>query len=282
MRIFLAGASGVLGRRITALLVQHGHEVVGLTRRVETAGVIESLGARAVVADVYDSQALSVAVTSAQPDVVMHQLTDLAAGDRRANAKVRTVGTRHLVNAALASDVPRMIAQSIAWAYEPGERPAAETTPLDLASAGDRLDTVNGIAALESAVAELPEPVILRYGVLYGPDTWYAPDGSMAAAARAGTLLCTSEVSSFVHVEDAAAAAVAALTWPSGPVNVCDDEPATGFAWLPVFCTSVGAGAPGHSDTGAPWARGADNALYRARMPSGLRHHSWRSGFAVT
>ncbi|MFJ1763415.1 NAD-dependent epimerase/dehydratase family protein [Amycolatopsis sp. NPDC088138] len=277
MRIFLAGASGAIGRRLVPALVAQGHEVVGLTRRASAQ--VEAMGATAVVGDVYDAAGLAEVVRAARPDVVVHQLTDLGAGDRAANARVRTAGTRNLVDAALAAGVRRIVAQSIAWAYEPGAAPAAEDTPLDLGAGPERLGTVEGIVSLEAAVAELPEWVVLRYGTLYGPGTWYERGALMARLAQDGKLPATADVSSFVHVDDAASAAVAALSWPTGAVNVCDDEPAAGHDWVPVFCDAVGAPGPelvvGER---AGWARGADNG--RARKLGWEAGMSWRDGFA--
>jgi len=280
MRIFLAGASGAIGRRVVPKLLDQGHEVVGLTRDKDSAGKIESLGADAVIGDVYDADGLARAVAGVRPDVVMHQLTDLGSGDRSANAKVRVVGTRNLVDAAKAAGVRRIIAQSIAWAYEPGDGPAVEETPLDLQGAADRVATVGGIASLETAVAELPEWVVLRYGTLYGPDTWYEQGALMAQLAQSGHLPANADVSSFVHVDDAASAAVAALGWPSGPVNVCDDEPAPGHDWVPVFSAAVGAPEPARAEgerTG--WARGADNGYARKELDWVPGYPSWREGF---
>ncbi|WP_284741432.1 NAD-dependent epimerase/dehydratase family protein [Amycolatopsis sp. RTGN1] len=280
MRIFLAGASGAVGRRVVPALVGSGHEVVGLTRNPASAGKLEVLGAAAVVGDVYDAAALAHAVAAARPDVVIHQLTDLGAGDRAANAKVRVVGTRNLVDAAKAAGVRRIVAQSISWAYEPGDAPAAEDTPLDLHGAPDRVATVGGVSSLETAVAELPEWVVLRYGTLYGPGTWYAPGALMARQAFAGTLPANADVSSFVHVDDAASAAVAALDWPTGAVNVCDAEPAAGYEWVPVFCSAVGAPEPARvAGERTGWARGADNTRARKELGWVPDFVSWRDGF---
>lgn len=279
-RIFLAGASGVVGRRLIPALLAAGHDVLGLARSQASAGTIGDLGATAVLGDVYDAAALAGSVRAARPDVVLHQLTDLGSGDRAANARLRTAGTRNLVEAAKAAGVRRMIAQSIAWAYQPGEEPATEDVPLDLDGGPDRIGTVEGVANLERAVAELPEWVVLRYGTLYGPGTWYAPGGLMDQLAEAGKLPANADISSFVHVDDAAAAAVAALAWPSGPVNICDDEPAPGYEWVPVFCAAVGAPQPPRAEgerTG--WARGADNSRAREELGWVPEHRSWRDGF---
>jgi nucleoside-diphosphate-sugar epimerase len=280
MRVFVAGASGVIGRRVTRLLLDHGHQVTGLTRRPAEAAAIEKSGAQAIVGDVYDAEALTETLRAAHPDVVMHQLTDLSGGDRTANARVREVGTRNLVDAALAAGVRRVIAQSIAWAYEPGSAPATEDVPLDLHSDAVRQSTVSGIATLETAVRDVPEWVVLRYGMFYGPDTWYTTGGLMATAAQNGQLPATADVTSFVHVDDAATAAVAALEWPSAAVNICDDEPAAGYDWTPLFCQSVGAPGPSRSDSERTgWARGADNNYARKNLDWSPQWPSWRDGF---
>jgi nucleoside-diphosphate-sugar epimerase len=280
MRVFLAGATGVLGSRIVPLLVERGHTVTAMTRRPELTTALGALGAEPVVADAYDARALAAAVAAARPDAVMHQLTDLGGGDSRANARLRVHGTRNLVDAARAAGVGRIVAQSVSWCYEAGDGPADEPVGLDIGADEPRRTTVRGVAALERAVRDVPEWVVLRYGQLYGPGTWYAPDGARAADAGAGRLRADGDVSSFVHVEDAAAAAVEALAWPSGPVNVCDDEPASASDWVPVYCAAVGAPAPEPHEGRSPVARGAANA--RARELGWVpRHRSWREGFSA-
>ena len=280
MRVFLAGATGVIGRHLIPLLTASGHQVTGLARSPAAAQRLRALGAEAALADVFDAAALTDALVLAAPDAVIHQLTDLSGGRTDANARIREIGTRNLVDAARAAGAGRMIAQSIAWAYQPGPGPAAEDVPLDLAADGARGATVAGVAALETAVAELPAWVVLRYGLLYGPGTWYAADAMMADRARAGELTADADVSSFVHVDDAAAAAAAALGWPSGAVNVCDDEPAAGFDWLPVYCAAVGAPAPANADGRHGWARGASNSRARDDLGWTPIHPSWRTGFS--
>jgi nucleoside-diphosphate-sugar epimerase len=283
MRIFLAGATGVIGRRLVPLLAGRGHSVTGLVRRPADAGWLRGLGASAVLGDVFDADGVRRAVALAAPDVVMHQLTDLKGGNRAANSEMRITGTRHLVDAALAAGVRRIVAQSIAWAYEPGTVPAAEDVPLDLGAEESRLRTVRGVAALEAAVREAPEWVVLRNGLLYGPGTWYARGGLIAEQAARGELAADGDVSSFVHVDDAAGAAADALAWPTGFVNVCDDVPAAGREWVPAFCRAVGvrepAAAAGPERHG--WARGASNEFARAALNWTPTWPSWREGFAA-
>jgi nucleoside-diphosphate-sugar epimerase len=293
MRVFLAGATGVIGRRLVPLLTGAGHQVTGLARTPAAAERVRALGAEAALADVFDAAALGRVVGAAAPDVVIHQLTDLGGGPGPGNARIRQVGTRNLVDAARAAGTRRIIAQSIAWAYQAGPNPAAEDVPLDLGADEPRRDTVAGVAALEAAVAELPEWVVLRYGLLYGPGTWYAAGAMMAERALTGELAADADVSSVVHVDDAAAAAAAALSWPTGAVNVCDDEPAAGYDWVPVFCASVGAPPPPPAPAGVDgdragaggaggrhgWARGASNSHARLDLGWSPSRPSWRSGF---
>ncbi|MCC3376582.1 NAD(P)-dependent oxidoreductase [Cohnella sp. REN36] len=279
MRIFLAGASGAVGRALVPLLVREGHEVTGMTRDAAHADRIRAMGAAASVADVFDRKMLFRIVREAKPDVVLHQLTSLGARNFADNARIRVDGTRNLVDAAREAGVRRMVAQSIAWAAMPGEGPATEAEPLDLGAVQPRLGTVQGVQALEQAAAEMPEAVALRYGLFYGPGTWYAPDGLMAEQARNGELPATDGVASFIHVDDAARAAVLALTWPIGTYHIVDDEPAPGTAWVPAFAAAVGAPEPPVRAGAAPWERGASNAKARRELGWAPRYASWREGF---
>jgi len=202
MKIFLAGASGAIGRPLVNLLRRTGHDVAGTTRSEESATALRALGCEAVVVDVFDKAALERAVTTAKPDVVMHQLTALAAGSNpeslQQNARLRREGTPNLVEAAVKAGAGRIIAQSIAWAYAPKTPPYREDDPLDLDATGARaVSVVQGVVPLENAVLSNKdiEGVVLRYGQLYGPGTW------------AETPMGTSPV----HVEAAAYAALLAI-----------------------------------------------------------------------
>ncbi|GAB2869588.1 NAD(P)-dependent oxidoreductase [Actinoallomurus bryophytorum] len=284
MHVFIAGGTGVLGRRIIPRLIAGGHRVTALTRTTDGGASVLAAGAVPALVDVYDVDALTRAVRLAAPDVVMHQLTALSGRDFAANARIRTVGTRNLVDAALNAGVGRVIAQSIAWNYEPGDKPADESVPLDLNASEPRRRGVESVNILETVTREIPEWVVLRYGLLYGTGTWYAPGGLMAGEAKAGRLVADHDVSSFVHVGDAAEAAVRALDWPSGTVNVCDDEPAPGTEWLPAFCHAVGAPPPERAaaELGRQgWARGADNGHARGDLHWTPETPSWRVGFAA-
>ncbi|MFD0021572.1 NAD-dependent epimerase/dehydratase family protein [Streptomyces sp. NPDC058382] len=271
MRIFLAGGSGVIGSRLIPELAKAGHEVVATTRRAENLGYLRERGAEGVVADVYDAPHLAAVVKEARPGLVLHQLTDLGDFDTEANARLRRAGTANLVAAAKAADVGRMMVQSIAWAYTAGDTPATEDDPIEPDSA---------VAAMEDSVRRMPRATVLRYGMLYGPSTWYAPGARMANAVVAGLVPATAAVTSFVHIDDVVTATVQAIDWSDGTYNVVDDEPAPATQWLPAYAAGLGAPAPEPGDLpeGAARGRGASNAKARAAgwVPE---YASWREGF---
>jgi nucleoside-diphosphate-sugar epimerase len=180
-----------------------GHEVAGTTRSPDKVPTLRGLGIAPVVVDMFNAGALSEAVATARPDIVIHQVTDLPSAPgtpgyqaaQQANRRLRIEGTRNLVQAAKAARARRVIAQSIAFAYAPGDGARVESDLLDLAAEGIRQSTVQGIVALEREVLTTPDigGVVLRYGYLYGPDTWYdappkPPSVHVDAAAQAGLL----------------------------------------------------------------------------------------------
>jgi nucleoside-diphosphate-sugar epimerase len=219
MKIFLAGAGGAMGRKLTPLLRAVGHTVIGTTRSADKANGVRALGAEPVVVDVFDADALTRAVTAAAPDAIIHQLTDLpfAPGTPQyeegiaRNVRLRVEGTRNLVAAALAADVKRMVAQSIAFAYAPADGMRVESDPLNVGVEGVVGQSAQAAAALEQAVLGLPEGIVLRFGYFYGPGTWYD----------------TPTRAPSVHIEAAARAAMQALTkGKPGIYNVAEDGPA--------------------------------------------------------
>jgi nucleoside-diphosphate-sugar epimerase len=218
MRVFLAGGSGVIGRSLVPLLRDAGHAVTALTRTREGSDRLAAQGVAAIIGDVFDRAALEQAVVDAAPEVVMHQLTDLAGGidpqspeaTLRRNARLRREGTANLTGAARAAGVKRVIAQSIAWAYAPKEPPYQEADPLDIQAEGPRAISVrDGVIPLEDAILDQPDfdGIVLRYGQLYGPGTW--------SAAPSGTAP--------VHVDAAAYAAFLAMDRGGpGAYNIAD------------------------------------------------------------
>ncbi len=233
-RIFLAGAAGAVGRRLTPLLLQAGHVVIGTTRSSEKWHALQAVGVEPVVVDVFEREALARAVVAAAPDIVIHQLTDLPPGldparmaaATAANARLRREGTRNLVDAALAAGVSRLIAQSIAWAYAPGASPYAEEAPLDLAAPGQRAISVGGVAALEAAVLSAPlSGIVLRYGQLYGPGTGI--EGAHPAAAV--TLHVDAAAHAAAQAVGHGAAGVYNIAEPGGSVTIDKARRELGF-----------------------------------------------------
>lgn len=234
--IFLAGASGAIGTALIPRLRRAGYHVYGTTRRAARAPALEALGCTPVIVDVFDAKALAEAVQSIAPVAVVHQLTDLPQGlDPRQmaeapvrNARVRAEGTRNLVAASVAAGVRHIVAQSIAWAYAPGQLPYTEKSPLEENAEGTRKISVGGVIALEQQVLckAAFKGTVLRYGQLYGP----------------GTGVDKAAGASPVHVDDAAAAALLALQRsPGGVFNIAEDNDTVStakayaeFGWRPM------------------------------------------------
>jgi nucleoside-diphosphate-sugar epimerase len=277
--IFVAGASGAVGRQLLPMLIGAGYKVFGTTRKPENIAQMEAIGAHPVLVDVFDRRSLIAAVGMAKPDVIIHQLTDLAAADFAANDRLRIDGTRNLVDAAKAAGVRRMIAQSLAIMYAHQAEPATEQDPLADETPAVR-DTVKGVRALESAVAELPEGIILRYGLLYGPGTWYSRIGPFADAVRLAKRPASKGSSSFIHVEDAARAAMRGIDWPAGVFNIVDNEPAAATEWLPVFAAAIGAPPPPKGEFDG-YEQGASNRKVRQELGWRPLHPTWREGFRM-
>ena len=309
MRIFVAGATGAMGKRLVPLLVANGHEVVGTTRSALRLRELEALGAKPVVLDVLDAEAVGRIVSEAQPDVVVHQATalsdlgnlrnlDAAFGDTN---RLRTEGTDNLLAAAMAVGATKFVAQSFAgWPYaKEGSLVKDEEAPLDPSPPANAEQSMAAIRHLEKAVvgAEALAGIVLRYGGFYGPGTSLFEGGEHVAAIRkrAFPLVGSSAgMWSFVHIDDAAAATLAAIERGGrGIYNVVDDEPAPASAWLPYLAELLGAKPPRHVPE---WlgrlvageqvvsmmteARGASNAKAKRELGWTLVHPTWREGFA--
>jgi nucleoside-diphosphate-sugar epimerase len=267
MKVFVAGATGALGRALVPQLVARGHEVVGMTRSASKQDLVRSLGARPVVTDALDPDAVAQAVAAAEPEVIVHELTalsgkmsarDMRHPERAAMAtmtnRLRTEATDYLLAAGRAVGARRFVAQSFAafrWAST-GGRVLTEADPVDPnPPAGLRAPLV-GILHLERAVTaiEWGEGLVLRYGGFYGPGTAVslAPDAQIAAPIRKRRFPIVGDgggVWSHVHVDDAAAATVAAVDHGRpGIYNIVDDEPAPVREWLPALASALGAKPP--------------------------------------
>jgi nucleoside-diphosphate-sugar epimerase len=305
VKVFLAGASGAIGRPLTAQLVAAGHEVTGMTRFEEKAIRIRAAGADAVLCDAFDPDALEAALAAARPEAVLHELTalprryDPRKPELEETNRLRREGTRNLIAAARAAGARRFVAQSVSFMYElAGGTVKDEEAPLMTPPPGAFGDGVRAISDHEAQVAgaEGLEGLVLRYGWFYGPGTYFGEGGSQESDVRRRRSPVVGKgtgLFSFIHVDDAAAATVSALE-RGGPgiYNVVDDEPAELREWLPVYAEAIGAKPPrrvpawlvrlvaGRSVTGlAQGLRGASNAKAKRELGWRPRWPSWRQGF---
>jgi nucleoside-diphosphate-sugar epimerase len=313
MRVFVAGATGAIGRQLVPQLVSGGHEVVGTSRRAEKASLIEEAGARAAIVDLLDAEAVGQAVGEAQPDAIVHQATALAEGslnlrnfDRTfaTTNRLRTEGTDHLLSAARAAGTRRFVAQSFAgWPFErTGGWVKTEEDPLDTDPPKQVRETMGAIRRLERTVtgADWIEGIALRYGGFYGPGTSMQVDPpgeqmEMILKRRLPIVGGGTGVWSLIHVADAAAATVLALErGHRGVYQVVDDDPASAADFLRGVASIVGAKPPRHipmwlgrlvgGEAGAIMMteiRGASNAKAKRELDWQPRYPSWREGLAA-
>jgi nucleoside-diphosphate-sugar epimerase len=308
MRIFVAGATGALGRRLVPLLVEGGHQVTGMTRTAGKAAGLRAAGADPVVADALDRDAVLRAVVAARPEVVVHQLTALAGmtSMRRFDRefaltnRLRTEGTDHLLEAARAAGARRFVAQSFAgWPFARVGGPVrTEDDPLDPDPPAQLRRTLDAIRHLEAAVCgtEGLEGVVLRYGGFYGPGTSAGAGGSTLEELRRCRFPIVGDgggVWSFIHIDDAATATAAAIgRGAPGVYQIVDDDPAPVSEWLPALAAAVGAPPPRrvpawvarlvageHAVVLMTEVRGASNAKARRELGWRPGWRSWRQGF---
>jgi 2-alkyl-3-oxoalkanoate reductase len=307
MHIFLAGATGAVGRSLVPLLISHGHTVTGTTRSPQKADDLRALGAEPVVLDGLDRRAVLEAVAAARPEAIVNQMTALSGlsdlrkfeRDFALTNRLRTEGTQHLLDAAGETGVERVIVQSYAgWPYARTGGPVkTEADPLDPDPPKQMRAILDAIRRQEALVTA-PGGVALRYGGFYGPGTGLAPGGEQWESVYARKFPVVGDgggVWSFVHIEDAAAAVVAALEhWTPGEVyNIVDDEPAPVRVWLPAVAAAIGAPPPRHVPR---WVgrlmgehvvammcevRGASNAKARSELDWAPKWPTWREGFAA-
>jgi nucleoside-diphosphate-sugar epimerase len=309
MKVFVAGATGVMGRQLVPRLLEAGHRVTGMTRTESKREELWDLGAQPVVADALDPEQVAEAVGEAQPDVIVHELTAISAFDPRRfdrafalTNRLRTEGTDHLLSAGQAVGVRRFVAQSYAaWPYARAGGPVkSEDDPLDPAPPRQMRESLAAIRHLEGAVlgADWTEGIVLRYGAFYGPGTSMSPGSEQLEMIRKRKFPVVGDgggLWSFVHVADAAEATLAAIEHGRrGVYNVVDDDPAPVAEWLPALALQIGAPAPrrvprlvGRLFAGEAGAvmmteiRGASNAKAKRELGWRPAHPTWREGFAA-
>ncbi|MGH6793638.1 MAG: NAD-dependent epimerase/dehydratase family protein [Methylocella sp.] len=306
MKIFLAGATGAVGRRLVPLLRAAGHEVAGMTRSRAKANLLRSMGATPVIADALDTSAVMSAVRQAKPEIVIHQLTsiqgnlDLRNFDREfaLTNRLRKEGTDYLLAAARAAGARRFIAQSFAgWSYtREGRAVKSEEDPLDPNPPPAFRRTLEAIRYLESAVTGQTalEGLVLRYGYFYGPGTAIGEHGSIVNDVRKRRIpiIGGGGVWSFIHVDDVARFTRAGVERGlPGIYNIVDDDPAPVSQWLPVLAETIGAKPPrripawfarfliGDAVMFMTDVQGASNAKAKRAFGVNLIWPSWRDGF---
>ena len=308
MKVFLAGATGAIGKRLTPLLVAAGHSVTGTTRHPNKVDSIRAVGAIPVVVDALNASEVLEAVQRAKPDVIIHELTaiptklNLRRFDKEfaSTNRLRSEGTDNLVAAARKVGCRRFIAQSFAvWPYaRTGGWVKTEEDPLISSPEPAIRQTLEAIRHVESTVVEdrTIEGIILRYGAFYGPGTALGEGGSFLEDIRRGRMPIVGKGTgywSFLHIDDAASATLAAVEAnASGIYNICDDEPAPVSQWLPFLANALGAKVPRHIPRwlgriaigrhGVAWMteiRGASNQKAKSLLRWKLKWPTWRLGF---
>jgi nucleoside-diphosphate-sugar epimerase len=308
MKVFVAGASGAIGRRLVPLLVASGYDVVAMTHRPAKARALRQVGVEPVVADGLDRNAVMEAVMRSEPDVVIHQMTALGGmasvkhfdEEFALTNRLRTDGTDILMAAAVAAGARRFIAQSFGnWNYERAGGPVkSEGDPLDPDPPAAMRETLAGLRHLERVVVGATEldGLALRYGNLYGPGTGFAATGPNAELFHKRKFPVIGDglgMWSFIHVADAALATLAAVERGApGIYNVCDDDPAPAAVWVPALAEALGAKPPrqvprwlGRIAAGEPAVsmftqiRGAANAKARREFGWTPNYATWRAGF---
>jgi len=308
MRIFVAGATGAVGKRLIPLLLSHGHHVIATTRSAEKLEPLREQGADPIVVDGLDKDAVMEAVVASRPDAIVHQMTALASMrslkhfDREfaLTNRLRTEGTDHLLAAARKTDARKFIAQGYTgWTNPPsGSQLKTEDDPLNPNPPKTMASTLAALRELENKVTRSSEiaGTVLRYGNLYGPDTGFAPNGELTRLVRARRFPIVGEgagVWSFLHTEDAAGAVLRAIEVDApGIYNIVDDDPAEVRVWLPMFAQTIGAKPPRHlpvwlgrlaiGDAGVSMmttVRGSSNAKAKRALGWKPVYPTWRDGF---
>jgi nucleoside-diphosphate-sugar epimerase len=308
MRLFLAGGSGAVGARLLPMLVAGGHHVVATTRTPAKRDRLRKLGAEPVVLDGLDRDAVMKAVVWCRPEAIVHQMTALRSlrslrhFDREfaLTNRLRTEGTRHLLDAAAYAATRRVVAQSYTgWPNErQGERIKTEEDPLDANPPASMRATLEAIRTLESIVVNAPHVsgIVVRYGSLYGPGTSLSDISEIARLIRQRRFPLVGDgagIWSFIHVDDAARATMLALERGApGIYNIVDDDPAEVSVWLPALADALGAKPPFHvpawigrlaiGEAGVSMmtqGRGSSNAKAKRALGWTPEYGSWRDGF---
>jgi len=286
VNVFIAGGSGAIGRYLVPMLVADGHRVTAMTRSAANASRLQAAGADAVIGDVFDARGLTELLCRSEPEIVIHQLTAFGATDADPLAetiRIRKEGTRNLVAAATAARARRLITQSISFICRPvGDGLTDEDTPLHLDSSAAIRPLAEAVSEMEQRTLQSAmEGIVLRYGWFYGPGTNYDPSDAIPRAIKKGRMPIVGEGNgtySFIHLQDAAAATMKALTGAdAGIYNIVDDAPARLRDWLPAVARMLGAPAPAVMDEALARQKLGDMMVYVFNEQSGASNRKARN-----
>ncbi|PTK95798.1 NAD-dependent epimerase/dehydratase family protein [Staphylococcus gallinarum] len=276
-KVLVTGATGLIGMKLTKRLLDEGYDVAGLTTSQYGKVKLNNIGVQAYIGNILEIDTIDTVIADFKPDIIMHEITDLKQIDMSANTKVRIEGTKNLVDTAIKYNVRQIQSQSIAFAYEAGDDLATEATPLDYQSTGERQVTVNGVKGLEQETKRIDNHVILRYGLLYGPGTWYGKNGMIYNQFMNGHVTITNGIQSFIHIDDAVETAIQALNFESGTYNVADDEPVPGNIWAQWYADLLDINPDINVQSAAPFERGVNNLKFKDQGGT-LQYTTWKNG----
>jgi 2-alkyl-3-oxoalkanoate reductase len=291
MNIFVAGASGAIGQPLIRELIRHGHTVTGMTHSEVGAQSLIDLGATVAFADTLDCPAVEEALRRFHTEVIIDELTALPKdpadypgafeGDRR----LRLEGGGNLLRATQACGVRRYIQQASGFFLKGGGGLADESASLAIDASPGVAASAHSYAHLETRLLHSSgnvEGVVMRYGFFYGPNTLYSPEGAAANHVRRRETPIVGRgdaVWSFIHIDDAALATVAAMTIPPGVYNIVDDDPSPVSRWLPAFARWVGAPPPPQLSEQQVRETAGEEAVYYGTKLSGASNHKAKDTF---
>ncbi len=274
MQRALLASTGLIGIKLVQRLKEEGHEVAGFTTSENGQQKLAAVNVKAYIGDILNADTIDQALADFKPEIIINQITDLKNVDMAANTKVRIEGSKNLIDVAKKHDVKKVIAQSIAFMYEPGEGLAYEKTALDFNSTGDRKVTVDGVVGLEEETARMDEYVVLR---LYGPGTWYGKDGMIYNQFMDGQVTLSDGVTSFVHLDDAVETSIQAIHFENGIYNVADDAPVKGSEFAEWYKEQLGVEPNIDIQPAQPFERGVSNEKFKAQGGT-LIYKTWKDG----
>lgn len=261
-KILIAGATGLIGFKLARSLAESGYVVGGLTRNQKGVDRLATIGVQGIIANALNLEQLDAAVGSFLPNVFINQLTDLKSFDLDANTKIRVIGSKNITKVIKKYNVNKLIVQSISWMNGEGDGLVVESESLDAKAIGDRKTILDGVVALENETRKTPNHVILRFGYLYGPNTWFDFNGYYYNLYKTGDIQVSTGKTSYTHVDDAANISHQALEFESGTYFAVDDQPFSGIEFSKYYQTLTH-GPKLQQTEPEYWERGQSNKKFK-------------------